>query len=180
MTLPSTTLVLDACTTITFARVKRLDIVAGIPGIRVVIAARALAEVKKQPAKDMIAKAIRNNLIAVASISLEDPAEAAALATYDGDHRFRETGEAEVLALAVARRYVGGSDEHIVREAAEAALGKGYALQTVNLMKIAVVDGRLTVDEAVSVFESMDVAPTYMRALARLGMGTPRDFFNLR
>src|SRR5689334_17800960 len=113
------TLILDANTAVTFARVNRLDLVTGLPGYRVVIGQIAFGEVKKEPAVSILAKAVRNAALGIEAVSLTDATEAAAWAKFDGMPAFRGRGEAEVLALACTRGYVVASDEVAVCDAAK-------------------------------------------------------------
>lgn len=172
MPLSPRTLVLDACTTTTFARVDRLDLLTTIPSIRVVIGRIASTEVRKEPAKSILAKAIRSADLSVEAIDLNSETEVAALAYFDRMVAFEGRGEAEVLALALSRGYGVASDEVAVCVAARAALpvlGPNACLMTTHLLRMAVGDGRLTLQDAVALFHRMDVAPGKLANLRRLG-----------
>ena len=175
MSAPSPTLVLDACTVITFARAGRLDVLTRAYGYRVVMAGRAHAEVRKPPSSTALAAEVEAGLVVVESVDLGDAAEAAALARYDGRPAFRGRGEAEVLTLAAARGYLIVSDENPVLMAALTDLGPGRALTSGAMLKLAVGQGRLSAAEAEALLPSLDVAPIIQSALTRLGM-TAREW----
>lgn len=167
---PTRTFILDACTTTTFGRVNRLDLVTSIPATRVVIGHIACAEVSKEPAKSVLAKALKAASLAVEAIDPSVSAEAAAWAHFDAMPAFRGRGEAEVLALAVSRGYAVVTDEVAVCSAARVALSHTEScFMTTHLLQMAVADGRLALSEAVTLFHSLDVAQGKLASLRRLG-----------
>lgn len=163
------TLVLDACTTLTFAKVNRLDLIIDLEGFRVAIAARAHAEVKREPAVSVLARAVRLARIAVESVDLGVPREAAALALFDSMTAFRGRGEAEVLALAIERGYVIATDEPAVRDALRARAPQAPFMTSTHVLKQAVAERRLTHDDAVALFNTLDVAHGTRALLRKLG-----------
>lgn len=163
------TLVLDACTVITYARAGRLDLVTGLPGHRVVMAARARSEIRKEPARSRVQAAERAGLLDTLAIDMEVPAEVAALARYDARPAFRGRGEAEVLALAACRGYAIASDEAAVLNAAREDLGAERAYTSASLLRRAVRDGRISPADAAALLGTMDVARAVTAALTQLG-----------
>ena len=111
-------LILDACIVITFGSTGNLSVVTELQQHRLCIASRAVAEVIREPAASALRAAVSAGRIAVESADIENAAEQQALARFDARPAFRNRGDAEVLALAVARGYLLASDENAVRHAA--------------------------------------------------------------
>lgn len=173
-----TTVVVDACCIITYGNVMRLDLVATLAGRRVVIAARAYAEVKKPPASVQVATEIATGRLSVEMINLADLAEATLLAHFDSRPAFRNRGEAEVLALATARGYAIASDEAPVLTAALNELGSGYVFTSATLLRQAVREGRITISDALTLLSQMDIAAGVQKAATARQM-TIRDYLSL-
>lgn len=169
MTQVAPAVVLDACFAITFGKVARFDLVTGLVGHRVVIASRALTEVRRRPAR-AIEEAIRASTLVVEGVDLSDASEAAALADFDRRPAFRGRGEAEVLALARTRGYVVASDEVAVLRAARDEFGPARVLHSPALLKRAVAEERISVDDAEALLHRSDVARAVEDAVARLGI----------
>jgi|GEM_PF-3488408 len=163
------TLVVDACTAITYAKVGRLDLVTGARGYRVVMAARARSEIRKEPARSHVAAAERAGDLTIEGVDLDAAEEVAALARYDAKPAFRGRGEAEVLALAAARGYAVASDEVPVLHAARTEFGAERVYTAASLLRLAVREERISAADAEALFERMDVAPGVTASLVRLG-----------
>lgn len=163
------TLVVDACLGITFGSAGRLELLTRLGGYRVVIGARALAEIRRPPASTAIRAAVTAREITVESINLDDPGERRALADWDARTAFRGRGEAEVLALASARGYIVGSDERAVLRAARQRWGARRAASTLDVLIWAIREDRLTIAEADALLGRLDVGPGIAKQMLRLG-----------
>lgn len=163
-------LVLDACLAITFGNVGRLDLVAGLRAHRVVIAARAAAEVRRPPADQALRAAIASGEIVVEAVDLANGQEQQALAEYDARPAFRGRGEAEVLALAATRGYIVGSDEVPVLRTARNEFGTHRAASTLDLLIWAVREQRVTITEADSLLGQLDSGLGIRKQLNKRGI----------
>lgn len=162
--MPERPLIVDACIVITFGREERLDLVTSGPR-RIVIGGRAREEVERRPAKSQLEEAVREDRVDVESVDLGDPDEQEALTRYDGMPAFEGRGDAEIIALAVSRGYVVGSDDRAIRRQVRKDLGPDRIAGTLDLIVWAVRDGRLEIDSALAFLEACDVGPALLRAL---------------
>jgi hypothetical protein len=104
-------LLLDGCIATTFGAADRLDLITGIGERRVLIAAAALEEVRRPPARDRLRDAVQSGRIEVEGLSLDRAGDWEALVRYESRPAFRGRADAEVLALAELRGYEVASDE---------------------------------------------------------------------
>ncbi|MCX6069417.1 MAG: hypothetical protein NTU91_00955 [Chloroflexi bacterium] len=163
------TVILDACLVITFGNAEALDTIAGLRLHHVAIACRAAGEVLWPPAADQLAGRIADDSIHVEAIDIDVAAEQQALARFDASPRFRNRGDAEVLALAATRGWIVGSDEVAIRRVAFEEFGAGRVAGTLDFLKWAVGERRLTLDQAVDLLRSLDVGPALLRRIAAAG-----------
>jgi len=152
-------IVLDATLAITFGAVRRLDLLSGLQRHDVGIAQRAAAEVLRQPARSALDSALEAEEIRVFALDLDDPVEADALLHYDALPAFRGRGDAEVLALASARKLVVGSDDRAVRTTARRDFGSARVAGTLDVLVWAMREGRLTLASAGKLLDQLDVGP---------------------
>lgn len=163
------TLVLDACMAITFGSVGRLDLITALKQARVVIAARAAEEVLSPAARSALQAALSSEQIHRASIDLSVPDEQESLARFDTVPAFRARGDAEVLALAVCRGLLVGSDDVAVRRHARREVGSGRLVSTLDVLVLAVRQERLTSAAAERLLDRLDIGPAYRRRLGDEG-----------
>ena len=142
-------LILDACIVITFGAAGHFSIVDDLRLHSICIAARAAGEVIREPARGALHSAINAGRSTVVTADIENDSEQQALARFDARPAFRNRGEAEVLALAVTRGYVVASDENAVRKAAREALGAERVTGSLDLLKWAIQEKRLEIDDAI-------------------------------
>lgn len=161
-------LVLDACLAITFGQQKRLKLITD-SSRRIVIGARAREEVERPPARTELDEALREGEVEVESIDLDEPDEQDALARYDAMPAFRDRGDAEVIALAVTRGYIVGSDDQAIRRHVREDLGPTRIAGTLDVVVWAVRDGRMTLDDAMAFLRACDVGPALLVALDAQG-----------
>lgn len=166
--MPERALIIDACIVITFGREEQLELVTARPR-RIVIGDRARDEVERRPAKTQLEEAVRNGSIDVEAVDLDDPEEQNALARYDGMPAFEGRGDAEVIALAVSRGYIVGSDDRAIRRQVRRDLGPERIAGTLDLVVWAVRDGRLDLDSALAFLKACDVGPAVLEALEAQG-----------
>lgn len=162
-------IVIDACLTITFGNVQALDMLTGLRRCRLTIAQRAAAEVTRDPAANQLSGALAAESISIATIDLDASKEQEALARFDATPQFRGRGDAEVLALAVSRRWIVGSDDAAVRRAAIGELGETRVAGTLDFLRWAVVEGRCTTSEAVTLLGRLDVGDGLLGRIAAAG-----------
>lgn len=163
------TLVADACLVITFGSAGRLDVLTQLAEHRVVIAARALAEVRRLPASAAIRAAISAGEIALESVDLDASDESRMLAHFDARAAFRGRGEAEVLALAATRGYIVGSDERAVLRVARERWGAERTAGILDVLIWAIREERLTIAEADALLRQLDVGPGIVKRMIKLG-----------
>lgn len=161
-------LVLDACLAITFGQQERLKLITG-SSRRIVIGARARDEVERPPAKIELEEALRSGEVEVESVDLDNPEEQEALARYDAMPAFHDRGDAEVIALAVTRGYIVGSDDQAIRRQVRNDLGPARIAGTLDVVVWAVRDGRMTTEAAMEFLEACDVGPALLEALEAQG-----------
>jgi predicted nucleic acid-binding protein len=162
-------LVLDACLIITFGSAGRLDLLSEAPVGRVIVAARACAEVKRPPARDLLRQAVSEGRIHREAIDLEQQAEQEAFARFNARPAFRDRGEAEVLSLALTRNYIVGSDERPVRTAAIQELGRQRVAGSLDILIWAIRDRRLSLAEAEDLINELDSGDGVRRMLGASG-----------
>lgn len=167
--MPERALVLDACLAITFGQQERLKLITD-SSRRILIGDRARAEVERPPAKVQLEEALRTGEVEIESINLENTTEQEALARYDAMPAFRDRGDAEVIALAVTRGYIVGSDDQAIRKQVRKDLGPKRIAGTLDIVVWAVRDGRMTVADATGFLEACDVGPAILRALEAQGV----------
>lgn len=166
--MPERALIIDGCIVITFGREERPKIVTTGPR-RVVIGNRVREEVERPPATTRLDEAVQEGRVDVEAIDLDDPEEQEALARYDGMPAFERRGDAEVIALAVSRGYIFGSDDRAIRRQVRRDLGPERIAGSLDLVVWAVRDGRLELDRALAFLEACDVGPALLRALEDQG-----------
>ena len=163
------TIVIDACLAITFGNAQLLKLLTGLRLHRVAIARRALDEVTGPPAKEQLELAISQGAILPEAVDLSVPAEQEALSRFDARGAFRGRGDAEVLALAVARGWLVGSDEVAVQRAAVDEIGVARVAGTLDFLRWAVAENRLHLEDALAVLQSLDVGLGLLRLIEARG-----------
>jgi predicted nucleic acid-binding protein len=166
----------DACFLITFGNAGALGVVTSLQAHRVLVSARSLGEVTKPPARAALDAALAAGTIVVERIDFDKPAEQDALVRFDARMAFRNRGDAEVLALAVSRGYIVASDDRAVRSAAVAEIGGKRLAGTVDFLKWAVSEGRMTKAGAVALLRTLDVGPGIIAQVVARGQ-VPDDLF---
>lgn len=161
---------MDACLAITFGNASRLDVLTNLSGYRITISARALSEVLKPPARDVLWQAVGDQSIEVETVDLSNAEEQHALARFDALPAFRDRGDAEVLALAITRGYLVGSDERAICRIVQTKLGQSHVVSTLDVVVLALRDERLSIDEAEELLERLDVGPAYLRRIKAEGL----------
>lgn len=161
------TLVLDACVLITFGNAGALDVLLGLSRHALVAPLRVIGEIVRPPARDAVRTAIDNGMLATTSIDLSDPLEQRLLRRFDAMPAFRNRADAEVLTIASARRCIVCSDERAVREVATAEVGRERVAGSLDVLKWAVVENRLSVAGAVKLVKRLDVGEGIERRLAQ-------------
>ena len=144
---------------------------------RVTISRRAAAEVTRPPALDQLNSAIEHGLITVEQIDLDAGGEQEALARFDNSPRFRGRGDAEVLALAVSRDWILGSDETAVRRAAQTEIGAARVAGTLDFLRWAVIERRITTAQAAALLGRVDVGSGLVHRIEATGR-TPEELFD--
>jgi len=166
---PRSTVVLDACLAITFGNARALGVVTEMAAHHVVLAGRAHGEVLRPPASEEVGQAIQSGTLRLACVDPEIEAEQEALVRFDGASRFHGRGEAEVLALAASRGWIVGSDEIAVRRFVRDTLGPDRIAGTMDILRWAVREERMTVGDAVSLLDRLDVGPSLVRQIRASG-----------
>lgn len=162
------TIVVDTCIAITFGNAEAISVVADLAAHNVVLAARAHGEITSEPARSQVKQAIDSGKVQLARISLDVADEQDALRRYDQSVRFRGRADAEVLALAESRGWIVGSDEIAMRRVA-ATFGAHRFAGTLDFLKFAVGEARLSLEEAEMLLRSLDVGPAFVRRIEAEG-----------
>lgn len=165
----SAQLLVDACLVITFGSVSRLGLITGLRSHGLVIGGRSLAEVVKPPASEAIREAVRSGQVRVVRLDPSDPADQAALCRLGGLPQFRNRGDGEALALAERHRMVIGSDDIGLRRCAVREFGGSRVAGTIDILKWAVAEGRISRRDAVSLLPALDSGPKWIDLLKRQG-----------
>ena len=105
----------------------------------------------------------------VAAIDPQDGKELNELVRFDSSAKFRGRGDAEVLALALARGWIVGSDDVAVRRTGMEELGSANVAGTLDFLRWAVAEDRMTVKKAVERLRSLDVGEGLFKRLERAG-----------
>jgi len=161
--------IVDACLIITFGNIGELGVVAGLRAHQVLIGSRSRGEVTRPPASSALASLITSRSVTVETVDVQNELEQAALVRFDGRLAFRGRGDAELLALAVTRGWIVGSDERAIRSAATAELGSGRVAGTVDFLRWAVAEGRLAKQAAAELVPRLDVGAGILKELTATG-----------
>ena len=100
-------------------------------------------------------------------MDLTDATERSNLQRFDSHPAFRDRADAEILALAVSRSYIVGSDETAVRRAAAEELGWKMVAGTLDFLVWAVREERVASAQAEVLLKTLDVGPGIIETLAR-------------
>jgi len=163
------TVVLDACLAITFGNAHALHLITDLTRYQVTIASRALEEVLRPPASEVLVAALDEGRIRKESVDLTVVQEQLALARFDAMPAFRGRGDAEVLALGICRGHAVGTDERAMRRVVRAELGPSHLVSTLDVLVLAVREGLMSADEAVRLLARLDVGPRYIDRLEARG-----------
>jgi len=126
--------------------------------------------VTRPPGSDALREALADDLIRSASIDLSVADEQEALARFDAMPAFRGRGDAEVLALAVTRNHAVGTDERAIHRVVRAELTPRHLVSTLDVLVIAIREGRMSADAASRLLNDLDVGPTYTERLKTAGL----------
>jgi len=146
-----------------------LPVIAELRLHQVVVGSRSHSEVRREPAVSQMQAAISSQRIGLVTVDLGDATEQGALQQYDARIAFRGRGDAEVLALAKARGYIVGSDDRALRSAALVDCAGGSAT-AVDILRWAVLEGRLSVRDAVALLQRLDVIDSVRLQVQREGI----------
>ena len=125
---------------------------------------------RRPPARNALARAVADGEIEIETIDLAVSNEQEALARFDARPAFRGRGDAEVLALAVTRGYVVGSDERALRRAVRVELDRSCLMSTLDVIVLAVREARTSVEEGERLLSSLDIGPLYLLRLEEAGL----------
>jgi len=164
-----TTIIVDACTIITFGNVGRLDVVDGLRAHRVVTGIRSRDEVRRDPAKQQVLDSISAGRIIVEQIDLTSSAEQDSLRDFDARPAFRNRGDAEVLALAERRGYVVASDDGAVSRIVRDRFGQDRLAGALDLLVWAVRENRIELQDAKALLATLDLGPQVLLRLQKAG-----------
>lgn len=159
---------LDACQPITFGSVERLDLVLDLERHLVAMGARAAGEVVRDPARGLVRSAIDRGDLPVLSVDLEDREELSALIRYESVPAFRGRGEAEVLAIAVSRGHLVGSDDEAVLRVALPVPTIPGVVTSLDLIVWAIREERIDIRRAERLIDRLDIGPRIRDRLERL------------
>ncbi len=141
------TVVCDACVLINLIMVRRLSLLNRLKGLRFVVAPEARAEVTRSRQIKELEKAFSKRWLREVPLIREGEAELKARLSRDLDE-----GESASLALASGRGWMLASDEAgILVSMSEKELGKDRQIGTVWLLREAIHQGLLGVEEADSI-----------------------------
>jgi len=162
--------ILDACIVIAFGNAGQFDLIAHLQAHQVCIGERAAAEVTRPPAFDALTQAFAAGMVGRETIDLANPTEQDALARFDSLPAFTGRGDAEVLALALTRGYVIGSDDTAVRSHGVAALGSPQHLAgSLDFLRWAVREDRLAIQDGHATLAAIDPGGSILAVLTRRG-----------
>lgn len=160
-------MVVDACVVITFGNADALDVITRLRRHEVGVCPRVVDEVTKPPAAEALRDAVNQGIVGQLSLDLTDATERSNLQRFDSRPAFRNRADAEVLALAISRSYIVGSDETAVRRAAAEELGWEMVAGTLDFLVWAVRERRVALAQAEVLLETLDVGPSIIETLAR-------------
>ncbi len=164
----------DACLIITFGNAEALDLLTDLADYRIAVCPRVRDEIKKPPAASLLQDAIDNGSIETIALDPSDAKEQALLQQYDVRVGFHDRADAEVLALAVSRGYMVGTDDPAVRRAAMEGLGPNMVAGTLDILVWALRERRMHATDAEQLLATLDVGPHLQQKLERRGK-TLRD-----
>lgn len=123
-------------------------------------------EIVRRETRVVIDRAIAAGQLLVIEL---DTSEQSQLDTWAEWGQLVDVGEAEAIALALARGWVIGLEDRQAQRALDRLVGPGRWINAVNLLRDAVADGLMTLAEANVIFASLDSYPGYRkRGIERL------------
>lgn len=140
----SRTVVVDANVLINLAHLRRLNLLARLPGYEFIAPEDVVAEVCREPERRELETALASGAVRVGSIvELEDLARCAELR--------RSLGRGESACLVLAERHgwsIASDEKRRFRREALSRLGPGRLMTTPGLLVLAIRAGLLTLEEA--------------------------------
>jgi predicted nucleic acid-binding protein len=123
-------------------------------------------EIVRRETRDVIDRAITSGDLLVTEIDTTDQIQLDAWAAWE---QIVDIGEAEAIALALARGWVVGLEDRQAQRALDRTAGAGHWVNATNLLLDAAADGVMTFPEADAIFVTLDSFPGYKkRGIERL------------
>ena len=161
--MPARPCVLDASLLISLGKAGQVDVLSKAPSYRWHIGPITRAELRRRETRDPVERLIVQGLIAPEEVDSEDPAMAAFA---EWSERV-DPGEAEAIALALARGWAVGLEDLDARRLLDRLAGSGRWINCANILLDAVEARTMTLSEADGVFRRLDVYPSYQKAGVR-------------
>lgn len=153
-------IVLDASLLIALAKAGHLSLLFDTTELDLYVTPTVLGELRKPETRRPIDQAIAAGRLQLLRITSDDAAELEAIA--DWLERVDE-GEAEVIGVAVTRGWLIGLEDRGARNLLRRQGRASACIGSVELLLLAIRAGRLSLQEADSIFSSLDVYPGYSK-----------------
>lgn len=166
--MPAVPCVLDASLLLSLGKARQLGLLFDARELELFITPTVRAQLLSDDTRQPVEEAIVAGQIRVVHVSSDDEAELDALAEWS---QLVDEGEAEAIAVALARGWLVGLEDRAAQRAIRRRGGNPRWVGCADLLVLAVRGQRLALEEADAVFRSLDAYPGY----AKRGIVSVRD-----
>lgn len=153
--------VMDASILIAFGKAGRLDVLGKVTGLAPRITPRIREELRSPAIKRAVEDAILQGTLQIVELDSDDLPAMRLLADWSS---VVDYGEAECIAVALARGWIVGIEDLDARRRLDRKAGKGHWVNAANLLIDAVKSGTMPLVDAETIFGSLDSFSAYKKA----------------
>ncbi len=159
--MPAKDCILDASILISLGKAGRLDVLGKTRSYRWHVAQMTRQELVKPETREPVEQFILDGRIAIVGLDSDDPPGMELLAEWSDRV---DPGEAESIAIALARGWLIGLEDLQARRLLDRTVGPGRWINCANVLIDALNAGSLSLPEGEGVFQSLDVYSSYVKA----------------
>lgn len=160
---------------LSFGKAGKLDLLAKTPQFQWRITPLVRGELKSAPTRDAVERLVVAGVISPIELDSDDEQALAVLADWS---ELVDPGEAESIAMALARGWLVAIEDLSARRLLERRVGPGHWINCADVLVAAVQAGELSLREADETFQSLDVFHAYakrgVRTLSQLNPALQR------
>ena len=151
---------LDTSIVLSFTGVGRFDVIGQDGRYEWFVTPIVRSELIRPADRGPVDDAIANGRVHLAAIDNANELELREWASWSA---VVDPGEAEAIAVAVSRGWIVAIEDLRAQRALDRAVGRGRWLNSANVLLGAIRDGRLPIDQADSIFRSLDCYLGYQK-----------------